>query len=73
MNVLKVTSHENRAGENSENVSYGFVYFSDETRVAYSTEAGVVKDATGGWDPVTDTHVRLAKAHLQKEGVLVTT
>jgi hypothetical protein len=72
-NELAVTSYENRAGENPENVAYGFVYFNDGTRVAYSTEAGVVKDATGGGDPVTDQHVKVAKAYLKKKGVLVTT
>lgn len=63
---LQVTGYDNRGdGE----VAFGFVYFSDERRVAYTTNDGVVADATGGWPAVTATHVRLATEHLRAEGV----
>jgi hypothetical protein len=70
MSELKVTDVENRAGQNPENVAYGFVYFNDNTRVAYTSMDGVQADATGGWEPVTDNHVQAATAELQRQGLL---
>jgi hypothetical protein len=65
--ALTVQSVENRGGDE---VAYGFVYFSDETRVAYTSTEGVQKDVTGGWDDVTDKHVRLAEQALKEKGLL---
>jgi hypothetical protein len=63
---LMVTGHENRG---DAEVAFGFVYFNDDSRVAYSTPQGVVADATGGWAAVTDTHVRLAEEYLRANEV----
>lgn len=63
--MLKVESIDNR-GDNE--VPYGFVYFSDNARVVYAyTPGGETHGAhkeSGGWGPVTDTHVRLANKAL---------
>jgi hypothetical protein len=68
--TLTVTHHENRAGENPENVAYGFVYFSDGTRLAYTSFDGVAADATGGWEPVTKAHEKAAEEYLRAQGIL---
>jgi hypothetical protein len=50
---LAVTFHSDLAEkDNPEGVHYGFVYFNDDRRVAY-TDEGVEANATGGWGPVT--------------------
>lgn len=64
---LTVESIENRG--NSE-VAFGFVYFSDGTRVAYTSTDGVRKDVTGGWDEIADEHVSLAQAALKEKGLM---
>lgn len=63
---LQVTDSDNRG---TQEVPFGFVYFSDDRRVAY-TGSGVVADATGGWGPVTSDHVRLAEQYLVELHVL---
>lgn len=52
-----------------------FVYFSDNKRVGYVTgddaQGGErVTGVTGGWSPITPSHVRLAREYLIHEGVL---
>jgi prolyl oligopeptidase PreP (S9A serine peptidase family) len=65
--ILSVSSVENRGGDE---VAWGFVYFSDDTRVAYNTNMGGVQEGvTGGWDEVTPEHVKLAVAALNEMGV----
>jgi hypothetical protein len=64
---LEVTGFDNRSGEEPGGVMFGFVYFSDELRVAYTNSRGVLGNTTGGWPPVTTTHVRLAKEYLDSE------
>lgn len=74
---LHVTEYDNRGSSlddiasdtTGEETAYGFVYFSDGRRVAYTSTQGVVADVTGGWPPVTATHVKLATEHLRKAGV----
>lgn len=74
---LLATEYDNRGSSPDEiaadttgkATAYGFVYFNDGRRVAYTSRAGVQGDATGGWQPVTDTHVRLATALLREHGV----
>lgn len=69
MSEPKVADHENRG--NSE-VAYGFVYFEDGTRVAYTSLDGVAADATGGWEPITDRHADAATTYLRAQGILKT-
>jgi hypothetical protein len=70
---LAVTFHSDLAEkDNPEGVHYGFVYFNDDRRVAY-TDEGVEANATGGWGPVTAEHVRLAKEYLEAQGGLLGT
>lgn len=71
--ILGVTYHESReAGENPEGVHFGFVYFNDDRRVAY-TDLGVDKTATGGHGSVTDLHVFLATNYLESLGNILGT
>jgi hypothetical protein len=49
-----------------EEVLFGFVYFNDDRRVTYATGHGVT-GSTGGWEPITGTHIRLAKALLDEK------
>lgn len=64
---LTVVNYDNRGGAE---VAYGYVYFSDGTRVAYTSLDGVAADATGGWEPITDRHEQLAKVYLAAQGVI---
>jgi hypothetical protein len=68
MSEPRVADYENRGGSE---VAYGFVYFEDGTRVAYTSLDGVVQDATGGWEPVTERHAKAAASYLKKQGVLI--
>lgn len=67
--MIRIDGHENLGGEE---VAWGFVYFSDGGRVAYSSVRGVTQGITGGWHDVaiTDSHVAAAEKYLTKEGVL---
>jgi hypothetical protein len=69
--TLKVISHDDR-GENPRKargeVHYGFVYFNDDRRVIYTNEN--VGPGTGGWAPITPTHIRIAKTYLEHVGVV---
>jgi hypothetical protein len=49
---------------------FGFVDFKDERRVAFTYEAGVVDDVTGGWGPVTAKHVELAEKVLREKKLI---
>jgi len=64
---LAAIGYDNRSGEGPGGVMYGFVYFSDELRVAFTNSAGIVADATGGWPAITATHAKLAKEYLDRE------
>lgn len=71
--ALSVAYHEPRqGGENPQGVHFGFVYFNDGKRVAY-TDQGVVADATGGTGPVGPDHVRLATEYLENQGNILGT
>lgn len=72
--ALEVTRVDERAGENPEGVRYGFVEFSDDTRIAF-TDEGVRQDVTGGahWGPVTAAHAKLATDHLKAMGNMLGT
>lgn len=63
---LEASGFDNRSGEGPEGIMFGFVYFSDERRVAYATGHGVTY-GTGGWDEVTPYHVRLAREFLDEK------
>jgi hypothetical protein len=70
---LKVTSFENRGSTppfKEDEAAYGFVYFSDDRRVGYTSMRGVDPDATGGWGEVTLAHVGLARRFLADQGIL---
>lgn len=69
--ILSVAGHDDRAlnspGFNPvAAVMYGFVYFTDGRRVGYATGQGVVQEATGQWDEVSTTHVKLAEEYLDE-------
>jgi hypothetical protein len=64
---LKVTGYDNRSGEGPGHVMFGFVYFSDDCRVAFTNSQGIVSTATGGWPAITATHARLAKEYMDSE------
>lgn len=64
--MVEVDCSDNRG---TAEYPFGFVYFTDGRRVAYTGEHGVVKDATGGWDPITNEHVTKAEWHLRENGV----
>lgn len=66
MTTLTAVSYDNRGTSES---AFGFVYFSDDRRVAYATNHGVVQDSTGGWAAVTTRHVTLAQEYLKDQGV----
>lgn len=63
MPELTVDTIDNRGGDQ---YMFGFVYFNDGRRVAYATGHGVVSDATGGWEPITRTHEKLAQEYLDE-------
>lgn len=62
MSNLKVDAYDDRG---TDEVHYGFVYFTDETRVAYATRHGVT-DSTGGGPAITEKHRRLAENFLNE-------
>lgn len=68
---LAVEGVGNRAGDNSEGVAFGYVYFNDESRVGFSNSAGVFP---GNWQgtgrPNTRQHAALAVAALKERGLL---
>lgn len=70
LNNLKVTGRDNRGGSDDPAEQYGFVYFNDESRLAYTSDEGVT-DVTGGWGEVTSTHMQLARRFLLKDGVVL--
>lgn len=69
MPTIKAEWHDNRGGGD---YAYGFVYFNDDRRVAYTSspdEGPVVHSGvTGGWDPITLNHVKAAEKFLKSEG-----
>lgn len=65
--TIQVTGYENRGDAKTQ---YGFVYFSDDTRVAYTSFSGVEGDATGGWGAISEQHVKAATEYLTAQGVL---
>lgn len=71
METLHIIEHENRG---SKDVPFGFVYFSDDTRVLYAllpeNPEGVQSSGGQNWPPVTRVHVRLAQTYLIENGVL---
>jgi hypothetical protein len=46
----------------------GYVHFNDGKRVAYNVKGATGR--TGGWFPITPTHVRLANAFLESQGMI---
>lgn len=68
MTSLLATGYDNRG---DIEVAYGFVYFSDGRRVAYTSTDGVVTSATGGWPAVTGEHVAVAEEYLRGQGIQV--
>lgn len=66
-----VSYSENRSGDNEN--PFGYVYFTDNTRVGYSpglTGDNYAELWPGNWGPTTSLHLRLAGKHLQEEGLL---
>lgn len=62
MPKLEAVDHDQRGGGG---VYFGFVYFSDDTRVTYATGHGVTH-GTGGWAEITEAHRTLAQKYLDK-------
>lgn len=65
--MVQVDSYDNRGGDE---VAYGFVYFTDGRRVAYTSSNGVVGEVTGGWPGITADHESAAIDYLIDKGVL---
>lgn len=67
-NILRAESADNRG---TEDVPYGFVYFTDGMRVAYTGNRNAdgmtyeITDTSGGWGPVTEIHRRMAREYLE--------
>ena len=61
---FRVTEHDDRG---DSGYLFGFVYFSDGRRVAYTSTHGVVSDATGGWGAVTAAHAKAAEDYLNEK------
>lgn len=76
MSELVVESFENRSGSDKKNEWFGYVYFSDGSRVGYSpgikNGPGVWEPRTNGggkYQPVTPAHLRTAAEYLRMMGV----
>lgn len=72
--TLEIEGWEDRSyqAEPNEN-SFGYVYFSDGSRVGYSPETGVWQPRTNGggqYAEVSNRHLRMARELLTKAGVL---
>lgn len=65
--TLKATSRDNHSGTQDPTDQFGFIHFSDNSRVAYSSAQGVIARASGNGPAVTEDHVTLAKAFLAKD------
>lgn len=62
MPKLEAVDHDQRG---MDGVYFGFVYFSDDTRVTYATGHGVTH-GTGGWSEITEAHRALAQKYLDQ-------
>lgn len=63
--MLEAESYENRG---SAEHAFGYVYFTDGTRVLYvTTPEKVISGAN--WGPTGPTHKRLARELLEAEGI----
>lgn len=65
-NDFTVERYDNRGG-----IGFGYVYFSDGTRVGWDGDGGVWecnKNAT--WGPTNQKHLRLAEEFLRERGLL---
>lgn len=63
---LAVESYDNRS---SEECKFGFVYFTDGTRVLYRTVDGQNEIHGANWGPTYQRHHDLARKTLVAEGV----
>ena len=63
---LAIDSYDNRGSDKA--TAFGFVYFTDGTRVLYQTlPEKVVMGAN--WGPTGPTHKRMARELLESEGI----
>lgn len=67
MNSIRAIHHDNRG---TTEVPFGFVYFSDHTRVGYTGTKGADAAMTGGWETVTPDHVEVADRYLNEKDLL---
>lgn len=64
---LAVRYHDNRG---DDEYPYGFVYFNDDTRVGYTSDAGVFPTQPGLYKATDDpAHLEMARAYLREHGV----
>ena len=74
--ILEITEWENRSGRSKPSEMFGYVYFSDNTRVGFSphTDGPPVWHArtNGGGEPspTSQRHINMATKMLKAEGVL---
>lgn len=66
MSVIGVEWHDNRG---TDEVAFGFVYFTDGKRVAYTSSGGVT-GSSGGWGILFPEHVEAATNYLKEKGIL---
>ena len=68
---LKVESHENRG---TVEQPFGFVYFTDDSRVGYAPGIKETEESdglfSGNWGGNTPTHFALAFKYLKEKGLL---
>lgn len=69
--TLKITHHDNRG---SEDAPFGYVYFTDGTRLAFAPHTSGLSNPLGlfpskGWGPVNKAHYEVATAYLAGQGI----
>lgn len=69
--MVRATGYEDRGQNPAKGKGephYGFVYFNDDRRVIYTNER--VGPGTGGWEPITPTHIKIATEVLKNAGMI---
>lgn len=65
---LEVAYYDNRG---TNDVAYGFVYFSDDSRVLYASGKTIRPYKGPCWTPATMRHVEIARDFLSRQGIQV--
>lgn len=68
-NDFTVEDYDNRLVE--DGVGFGYVYFTDGTRVGWTDNEGPWEcNRNASWGPTTQKHLRLAEEFLRERGLL---